>query len=91
MDIKEKTESQWKREGHTEEEIRAFSVIGLVLCDPEPCTPADERDEAVAALRELFDDYKQLADSGDAGRWRLEDTAAGKRALAVLEKLERLP
>lgn len=36
------------------------------------------------ALKALFDDYKQLADSGDAGFWRLEDNAAGQQALAAL-------
>lgn len=30
-----KTEAQWKIEGFTEEEIRAFSVIGLVLINPK--------------------------------------------------------
>ena len=34
MSVEPKTESQWKSEGHTEEEIRAYSVIGLVLADP---------------------------------------------------------
>jgi hypothetical protein len=38
------------------------------------------------ALRELFDDYKRLADSGDAGFWRLEETESGKKALAALEQ-----
>ena len=40
------------------------------------------------ALRFLFDDYKQLADSGDAGFWRLEETEAGKKALAALSQAE---
>jgi hypothetical protein len=37
-----------------------------------------------AALASLFADYKQLADSGDAGNWALEDTEVGKQALAAL-------
>lgn len=36
------------------------------------------------ALQALYDDYKQLADSGDAGFWRLEDCDVGKQALAAL-------
>lgn len=36
------------------------------------------------ALEALFGSYKQLADSGDAGNWRLEDTEEGKKALAAI-------
>lgn len=36
------------------------------------------------ALSILFQAYKGLADSGDAGHWRLEDTDAGKVAMAAL-------
>lgn len=39
------------------------------------------------ALKELFDSYKQLADSGDAGNWFLEDQAVGKKALSALSKV----
>jgi len=38
------------------------------------------------ALQCLFDNYKQLADSGDAGNWRLEDEPAGKKALHAINK-----
>lgn len=38
------------------------------------------------ALQCLFDNYKQLADSGDAGNWRLEDEPAGKKALNAINK-----
>jgi len=44
--------------------------------------------DLLAALRALFDDYKRLADSGDAGNWRLEDLDEGKQALAALAKAE---
>lgn len=40
------------------------------------------------ALRELFDSYKQLADSGDAGNWAIEDYPEGKNALAALAAAE---
>jgi hypothetical protein len=40
----------------------------------------------LAALETLFADYKQLADSGDAGNWALEDTDAGKTAIAAIAK-----
>ena len=36
------------------------------------------------ALQALFDDYKALADSGDAGFWRLELTEVGQATLEVL-------
>ncbi|HBL8931573.1 hypothetical protein M8R66_09805 [Enterobacter hormaechei] len=38
------------------------------------------------ALQSLFENYKQLADSGDAGNWRLEDEPAGKKALHAINK-----
>lgn len=38
----------------------------------------------VDALEVLYDDYKALADSGDAGFWSLEDMDCGKQALAAL-------
>jgi hypothetical protein len=36
------------------------------------------------ALSALFANYKELADSGDAGNWCLEDQPVGKQALAAL-------
>lgn len=36
------------------------------------------------ALQLLFDDYKELADSGDAGNWKLEETDVGMEAIAAL-------
>jgi hypothetical protein len=42
--------------------------------------------ELYEALSELFRSYKQLADSGDAGNWSLEDQDQGKQALAALAK-----
>lgn len=41
--------------------------------------------DVVVALQALYDSYKELADSGDAGFWSLEDTPVGKQALAALE------
>jgi hypothetical protein len=38
------------------------------------------------ALNLLFDSYKSIADSGDAGNWRLEDTAEGKLAIEAIHK-----
>lgn len=50
-----------------------------------------ERDAAIAseqrlraALERLYRSYKALADSGDCGFWKLEDTDEGKQAVAVL-------
>lgn len=42
--------------------------------------------DLLEALTELFASYKELADSGDAGFWSLEDTDEGKRALAAIAK-----
>lgn len=42
--------------------------------------------DLLEALQELFDDYKQLTDSGDAGNWGVENTDAGKKAIAALAK-----
>ena len=36
------------------------------------------------ALNALYEDYKGLADSGDAGFWKLEDLPVGKQAIAAL-------
>jgi len=38
------------------------------------------------ALQALFDSYKQLADSGDSGFWKLEEQPEGQQALAAIAK-----
>jgi len=42
--------------------------------------------DLLAALEALFQDYKELADSGDSGFWRLEDLEAGKQAIAAIDR-----
>lgn len=42
--------------------------------------------DLLEALTALYADYKALADSGDAGNWRLEDTDSGKQALAAIAR-----
>ena len=42
--------------------------------------------DLLKALRALFDDYKALADSGDAGFWKLEETPEGQQALAAIAR-----
>jgi len=42
--------------------------------------------DLLEALTALYASYKALADSGDAGNWRLEDTDSGKQALAAIAK-----
>lgn len=42
--------------------------------------------ELFDALQCLFENYKQLADSGDTGNWRLEDEPVGKKALHAINK-----
>ena len=40
------------------------------------------------ALLDLYNDYKCLADSGDAGFWRPEDTDVGQKALEAIKAYE---
>jgi hypothetical protein len=42
--------------------------------------------DLLEALQELFAHYKQLADSGDAGNWKLEDELVGKKAMLAISK-----
>lgn len=42
--------------------------------------------ELLHALQVLFDSYKQLVDSGDAGNWRLEDHKEGQLAIEAIHK-----
>ncbi|EPK1682086.1 hypothetical protein RFD78_000798 [Klebsiella aerogenes] len=42
--------------------------------------------ELLESLQELFAHYKELADSGDAGNWKLEDEPVGKKAMAAIAK-----
>jgi len=44
--------------------------------------------QLLAALKDLFSDYKKLADSGDAGFWSLEDFPVGKQAMAAIAAAE---
>lgn len=41
-------------------------------------------DALADALEALFQSYKALADSGDAGNWSVEDLDEGKKAIAAL-------
>lgn len=47
-----------------------------------------QRDQLLEALECLFASYKQLADSGDAGNWSLEDAEEGKKALAAISAVK---
>lgn len=42
--------------------------------------------DLLEALIALFDDYKSLADSGDAGNWALEEQPVGIQAVAAIRK-----
>lgn len=61
MSVEPKTESEWKSEGFTEEEIRAYSVIGLVLTDP----PADAQ-----FLRDFVEQHLMLLTPREQRRLR---------------------
>jgi hypothetical protein len=43
--------------------------------------------DLLEALTALYASYKALADSGDAGNWRLEDTDEGQQTLAAIRKV----
>lgn len=42
--------------------------------------------DLLEALQVLFASYKALADSGDAGNWKIENQPEGKQALAAISK-----
>jgi hypothetical protein len=42
--------------------------------------------DLLEALTALYASYKALADCGDAGNWRLEDTDEGRQALDAIRK-----
>lgn len=50
----------------------------------EILTLRQQRDILLEALECLFDSYKRLTDSGDAGNWWVEDTDEGKKALTAI-------
>ncbi len=60
-----------------------FATITVSKADARLIAAAPE---LLAALWALFNDYKALADSGDAGFWKLEDEEVGKQAMAALNK-----
>lgn len=42
--------------------------------------------DLLEALQAIYADYKQLADSGDAVFWKLEETIVGRQALTAIAK-----
>lgn len=66
--------------------------VGWVEFDPEIEVQVANQQMMAAApellesLQELFAHYKELADSGDAGNWKLEDQPVGKKAMAAIDK-----
>ena len=47
---------------------------------------SDAAPDLLEALVALYNDYKALADSGDAGYWCLEETEVGRQALAAIDQ-----
>lgn len=81
-----------KNEDGSLEKIAMYISISDAAFIVEACNNYESLQEKIrvakSALRILFDDYKSLADSGDAGFWKLEEQEAGKIALAALNQLE---
>lgn len=44
--------------------------------------------ELLSALKELFEDYKLLVNSGDIVAWSIENTGIGQQTLEVIAKAE---
>ena len=61
---------------HDREAVETRANARLIVSAPD----------LLEALQCLFNNYKRLADSGDAGNWRLEDEPAGKKALNAINK-----
>jgi hypothetical protein len=57
-------------------ELDALATARLIASAPD----------LLEALTALYASYKALADSGDAGNWRLEDTDEGQQTLAAIRK-----
>lgn len=79
----------------TEKQQKALVASAVLRADAElimaavhrQATPLqDAAPDLLAALKALFAAYKQLADSGDAGFWSLEETDVGRQAMAAIAK-----
>lgn len=66
--------ASWKDDKETAEEAEANAR--LMAAAPE----------LLEALQEIYADYKALADSGDAGFWKVEDLPCGIKAINAIAK-----
>lgn len=78
-------ESVYQQDG-VNEYLYEFSVAEFNT--PEQAKVAanciNHADALADALECLFESYKRLADSGDAGNWMLEDLEVGQQAIKAL-------
>lgn len=82
MDMNSKTEILAYKMGHRDARHAAAELVAAALSQPASAINA----ELLGALQHLFNSYKSLADSGDAGNWKLEEQPEGIKALAAIAK-----
>lgn len=82
--------SVWAGKAHPDQQLVDLAhVLAILDSNPAALTPAPRPSETVAeALSGLMEAYKEIADSGDAGFWKAEETPEYQAAVAALRALK---